>query len=251
MVKYILSLCMVLALQNHYLPAQETDPKTIIDKAEKKYKGNTGYGEMTMKIIRPDWSREISLKSWSKGTDLSLILVTAPARDEGTAFLKTRKEIRTWQPTIERVIKLPPSMMGQSWMSSDFTNDDLVKEASFIEDYYQKLLGDEEVEDRLCYKIELTPKEDAAVVWGKVVTWIDKEELIYMKTEYYDEDGYLINTLIASDIGPLGGRTLARKLEMIPADKKGNKTVIIYQYQEFDKPIEDDFFSIQNMKKVR
>jgi len=114
--------------------ANAQDAKTILEKADKHLRGNTSYTEMTMKVIRPDWSREISMKSWSKGRDLALILITAPVRDKGTTFLLRRPEVWNWIPSVERVIKIPPSMMMQSWMGSDFTNDDLVKESSTVED---------------------------------------------------------------------------------------------------------------------
>lgn len=214
-------------------------------------RGKTSRGEMKMKIIRPTWSREITMKSWTKGETLALILITNPARDKGTAFLKRNKEIWNWQPSIDRVIKLPPSMMMQSWMGSDFTNDDLVKESSVIKDYTHRLIGTEKIADRECYKVELNPKEDAAVVWGKVICWIDKKDFIEMKVECFDEDGYLVNTLYGKQIKLLGGKMLASVLEVIPADEPGHKTIIEYLRLEFDQSIDDSFFSQQNMKRVK
>jgi outer membrane lipoprotein-sorting protein len=225
--------------------------KEIVAKADQKMRGETSSGELKMTIERPTWNREMQMKMWSKGEKLALILVTAPARDKGTAFLKRDKEIWNWQPTIDRVIKLPPSMMMQSWMGSDFTNDDLVKQSSVVDDYTHKMLGSEKIEGYDCYKIEMIPTEEAAVVWGKVITWIDKKDFMQMKAEFYDEDGYLVNTMIGKDVKQLGGKLLPAKLEVIPADKKGNKTIIEYLSLEFDKPIEGEFFSVQNMKRVR
>lgn len=214
-------------------------------------RGKTSAGEMKMKIIRPSWSREITMKSWTKGETLALILITGPARDKGTAFLKRNKEIWNWQPSIDRVIKLPPSMMMQSWMGSDFTNDDLVQESSVIKDYTHRLIGAEKIADRDCYKIELIPKEEAAVVWGKVICWIDKKDFIEMKVECYDEDGYLVNTLYGKQIKSLGGKILASVLEVTPAAEPGHKTIIEYLRLEFDQNIDDGFFSQQNMKRVK
>lgn len=231
--------------------SQEIDPIEIIRKAELKFKGNSSRAETTMKIIRPDWSREIQMKSWSMGGDYLLILIQSPARDKGTAFLKRKKEIWNWQPSIERTIKLPPSMMSQSWMGSDFTNDDLVQEASMIKDYTHKYLGSEDINGRACHKLELIPKEDAAVVWGKIITWVDEAEDIYLKSEFYDEDGFLINTMRASDLKEIGGKFLATRMEMVPEDKPGNKTVIEYKLIEFEIPVNESFFSVQNMKRIR
>ncbi|GAB5552413.1 MAG: outer membrane lipoprotein-sorting protein [Saprospiraceae bacterium] len=235
---------------SNYAQAQMT-PKEIIRKSDEKLRGQSSTSTMKMTIVRPNWTREIQMKSWSKGTDYSLTLVTAPARDKGTAFLKREKEIWNWQPTIDRVIKLPPSMMMQSWMGSDFKNDDLVRESSAVEDYTHKLLEEEIIEGLPCYKIEMIPKEDAPVVWGKVICWIDKSDYMQLKTTFHDEDGYLVNTMYGKDIKELDGKKLPGRLEVVPEEEDGHKTVIEYLSLKFDQPIKESFFSLQNMKRVR
>jgi len=185
------------------------------------------------------------------GDEKALILVIAPARDKGTAFLKREKEMWNWQPNIDRVIKMPPSMMSQSWMGSDFNNDDLVKQSSIVVDYTHKHIGTEVIEDRECWKIELIPKENAAVVWGKIYSWISKNEYLQLKTEFYDEDDYLINTMRGKSIKNLGGKILPSILEITPEEEEGNKTIIEYLSLEFDIKIDDSFFSVQNMQRVR
>jgi outer membrane lipoprotein-sorting protein len=146
---------------------------------------------------------------------------------------------------------MPPSMMMQSWMGSDFTNDDLVKESSIIKDYTHRILGEEEIDGRLSYKIELIPKEDAPVVWGKIISWVDKKDFLQMKSEMYDEDGFLVNTMYGKNIKMLGGKLLPALLEVIPADEEGHMTQIEYNELEFDIPIESSFFSTKNLKRVR
>lgn len=225
--------------------------KDIIQEAYDKMSGESNSAEMTMKIIRPDWTREIGIKSWAKGTEKSLVLITAPARDNGAAFLKREKELWNWQPTINRVIKMPPSMMMQSWMGSDFTNDDLVRESSIVDDYSHKLLKDTVIDGRDAWKVELIPTEEAAVVWGKIEGYISKEGYLQLLFKYYDEDGYLVNTMILSDIKELGGRVIPTKMEMIPAENPDQKTLIVYNQMQFDISIDDGFFSIQSMKRVR
>ncbi len=227
------------------------DPKEVLRKAEDKLRGLTSISEMKMTVVRPTWKREMKLKAWSKGEDYSLILVTAPARDKGTAFLKREKEIWNWQPSIDRVIKLPPSMMMQSWMGSDFTNDDLVKHSSTLEDYTHKLLDAEMIDDRDCYVLELIPREEAAVVWGKVILWIDKKDYMELRTELYDEEGYLVNTIHGKNIKELGGKLLPSVLEIVPEEDPGNMTIIEQLWIEFDKPIKEQFFSVQSLKRVR
>ena len=236
-------------LASAFLQAQ--DAGEIVKKALDNFRGKSSKSTITMKIIRPGWSREIRMKAWSKGDKYSLIKILAPARDKGVAYLKVGKEIWNWQPSIERTIKLPPSMMGQSWMGSDFTNDDLVRESSEVRDYTHRIIGSDTLQGRECWKIELIPKEDAAVVWGKIIMWISKKDYLELRAEFYDEDGTLVNIMKASDIKNMHGRIIPVRLEMIPADKPGQKTVIVYEDIVFDIPIPDSFFSLQNMKKVR
>ena len=142
-------------------------------------------------------------------------------------------------------------MMSQGWMGSDYTNDDILKESSIVVDYTHKILGEEEVSDYNCYKIELTPKEDAAVVWGKVIKWISKEDYMQMKSEYYDEYGDLIRTEIASEVKWMDDRNIPTRIEVIPENKENQKTVIIVDNMKFNQNIPDNFFSQQNMKRVR
>lgn len=230
---------------------QEVDAREIIRKADQKMRGESSFIEMSMTIERPEWEREIQMKSWSLGTRKSLILITGPARDKGIAYLKREKEIWNWQPRIDRVIKLPPSMMMQSWMGSDFTNDDLVRESSILEDYTHHYVKDTMIRGYDAYKIELRPKEEAAVVWGKVHTYIDKKDYIQLMIKYFDEDGFLINTMHMYDIKQLDDRSIPTRLEMIPADKENQKTIVHYNYADFNIDIEENFFSLQNMKRVR
>lgn len=142
-------------------------------------------------------------------------------------------------------------MMSQSWMGTDFTNDDLVKEASILEDYEHTLVKDTIVDGRSCYKIHLQPKKQAAVIWGGIDLFIDPKNDIMLLAYYFDEEGILVNTMHASDIKNLGGRLLPGRMEMIPADKKGHKTVLIYNSLTFDKGIDDAFFTIQNMNRLQ
>ena len=223
----------------------------IVRKADQKMRGESNYAEMTMSIIRPDWTREISMKTWALGSEYSLILITGPARDKGVAYLKRGNEIWNWQPSIDRVVKLPPSMMSQSWMGSDFTNDDLVRESSIVTDYTHTLLGDTTIENRSAHKIELLPKENAAVVWGKILLYVSKDQYFQLLTKFYDEDMYLVNTMVGSDITQFDDREIPAKLTVIPADETGQKTVLEYQNIDFNINIDPSFFSIQKMKNLR
>ncbi len=246
-----MAVCMTLFFLTPFMGTAQT-AKEIIQKADEKMRGSeSAITEMTITIVRPKWSREMTLKSWSKGEELSLSLIKSPAKEKGITFLKRHKEIWNWMPSIERTIKLPPSMMMQSWMGTDFTNDDLVRESSVLNDYDHKIVGDSTIADRLCYKIQLIPKPDAPVVWGKLMVFIDKTDFIQLRREMYDEDGYLINIMNNSDIKEMGGKLVAAKMEMIPVEEPGNKTIMEFTSMEFDQPMEDSFFSTSNMKRIK
>ncbi|RKD91141.1 outer membrane lipoprotein-sorting protein [Mangrovibacterium diazotrophicum] len=234
-----------------FAQAQDLDIKTIVQRADEKFRGQSSESTMSMTIQRPGWSRTVEMKSWTLGTEYSMIYITAPAKERGQVFLKRESEMWNWMPNIERTIKIPPSMMMQSWMGSDFTNDDLVKESSLVKDYDHKLLGTDEIEGYQCYKIELLPHEDAAVVWGKILMWVTKEDYLWLKAEYYDEDGELINTEILSDIKHMDDRMMPTHLEMIPEDKPGQKTIMVFEQIKFNVDLKEDFFSIQNMKRIK
>ena len=231
--------------------AQGLSAKEIIRKADDKNRGLSSQGVMTMTVIRPDWTRTITMKTWSKSREYSLVLITAPAKDKGQVFLKIKTEMWNWVPSIDKTIKIPPSMMLQSWMGSDFTNDDLVKQSSIVVDYTHKLLDREKVREMDCYKIELTPLPDAPVVWGKVIMWVTVSGYDVWMAEYYDEDNKLVNVSNNYDIRRMGDREIPTRLEMIPVNKKSQKTVMHIDEMKFNTGIDESFFSQQNMKKIK
>jgi len=227
------------------------DAKEIVQKADELMRSRSSYSEMTMTIVKPDWSRTMSMKIWAFEPDYAMIYITEPARDKGIVTLKRKNEVWNWLPSAQKIIKIPPSMMLQSWMGSDFTNDDLVRQSSIVKDYNHKLIGEEKINGYDCHKIEMIPKPDAGVVWGKILTWISKEKFLQVKADYYDEDGYLVKSFAGSNEKKMGGRNILTHWEMIPEDKPGNKTVMEYSEIKFNYNVDASFFSEQNMKRVR
>ncbi|MDA9555436.1 outer membrane lipoprotein-sorting protein [Pelobium sp.] len=226
------------------------DAKEIVRLADQKMRGSTMQAEISIKTIRPTWSREMECKIWMKGNQLSMILIKSPVRDKGIAFFKKKKEVWNWIPALERTIKLPPSMMSQSWMGTDFTNDDLVKESSIVEDYQHSFIGDTIYQKRNCYIIQMIPKPETAVVWSKVIVFIDKKDFLELHSLFFDDDGQLINTMNSYDIKLMHDRIIPTRFEMIPSDKKGQKTEMIYKNIQYNKPIDDAFFSTDKMKTL-
>ncbi len=243
-----LSALLSLLLPTAFVAAQ--DATDIIRKADDLMRGKSSYAQITMTIEKPQWKRTMTMKAWSLEPDFSLVYVTEPARDKGTVTLKRGNEVWNWLPSVQKVIKIPPSMMLQSWMGSDFTNDDLVRASSIVKDYTHALLGRERYEGQECYKIELVPKPEAGVVWAKVVVWISTAGYLELKTEYYDEDGALVKSFLGSNVRTFGDRRLPAHWEMIPYDQPGNKTILDYDELRFNEKIGTDFFSLQNMRRV-
>jgi outer membrane lipoprotein-sorting protein len=241
----------VLILAIATMAATGQDAKEILQRMENNIRGDASYTEMTMETVRPRYTREISMKSWTLGDDFALIYVTAPARDEGTAFLKRGNEIWNYVPNIDRTVKMPPSMMSQSWMGSDFSNDDLVRGISVIDDYDHELLGGETVDGQECYKIELTPYPETPVVYEKVLYWVSRKYYLPVKVENYDEYGEMVSTIHFSDVKTMDGRPMPSIVEMIPEDKRNHRTVITYNEADFGIDISEGFFSIQNLTSVR
>ncbi|MBS1653525.1 MAG: outer membrane lipoprotein-sorting protein [Bacteroidetes bacterium] len=230
--------------------APQQDATEIVRKANDLMMGRSSQSTATMTVTRPSWTRKVEMKTWSLGNDYYMVQITAPAQDKGQVFLKRFNEMWNWMPNISRIIKIPPSMMGQNWMGSDFTNNDLVKANSIVNDYNHKILGSETVEGYDCYKIELTPKEDAAVVWDKIITWIAKDKFFILKSEFYNEDGELVNRETQSDIKHFDDRDLPAKLVMTPVKEKGKQTIFEFQKLDFNVSLKPEFFSQQNMKNI-
>lgn len=249
----LLGLTCIWLLSVNTASTQTLTATEIVKRAQDKVNGLSSKGTMKMTIVRPGWSREVTMKSWSLGTDFYMIYITSPAKDAGQVFLKRHNDMWNWMPSINRMIKIPPSMMGQSWMGSDFTNDDLVKMNSMVDDYQHQITGSEVIEGYDCYIIEFIPKPEAAVVWGKIIVWISKKEYYELQAEYYDEDNALANSMRASDIRQMGDRMLPSRMVMIPrdTDKEGFETRLEMMDTLFNIKIEEDFFSQQNMKTVR
>lgn len=224
--------------------------ESLIQSAENYLRSNTYYAEMKITSVRPKYERTMTLKSWSKGTKKGVILITSPAKEKGIVFLKLEDQVWNWMPALDRVIKMPPSMMGQSWMGTDFTNDDLIQQSSTIDDYDCKIVGEEKVEGVDCYRLELIPKEDAMVVWGKLEMWIEKGGTYIMKQHFYDEDLDLINTMQGYNVKTFGDKTIPSKMVMIPQDKNGHQTILEYMDMKLGMEIEDEFFTVQGIKNL-
>jgi outer membrane lipoprotein-sorting protein len=242
-----LTLALLLSVPAAAAPA----PTELVNKAETLLWGSTLHADFDMTIKTESWERKLGLKVWMDRPGKSLIRVVAPAKDEGITSLRLGQEMWNYIPNIERTIKIPPSLMLQPWLGSDFSNDDLVKESSLVNDYSHKLLGEVATADGHAYQVELLPRPDAAVVWGKLVYTI-RDDFVPLKLEYFDERGTLIRTLAYADIRPMGGnRTIPTRWEMQPHNKPGKRTVITIKSIVYDKPMDAALFSLRTLNNKR
>jgi len=244
-------LLVALATASAGLAGQDIDAREIVRRANDLARGLNSYSTASMQIVRPGWTREMAMESWSLGTDYYMILITAPARDKGQVFLKRENDMWNWVPRIQRSVKIPPSMMNQSWMGSDFTNNDLVRVDSLVIDYTQTIIGEETIEGYATYQIELMPLPEAPVVWGRVLLWIAQDEYFMLRAEYYDEDGELINRQTASDVKLMDDREIPTRMVMEDAKKPGHRTIMITETVDFHIDVDEAFFSQQQMRRVR
>jgi outer membrane lipoprotein-sorting protein len=219
----------------------------ILDRMDKLYRSDQSTAYMTMKIVTPHWQRSMKLRSWTKGLEKTFIVIDYPRKDKGVTTLKKGNEMWNYFPKINKVIKVPPSMMMGSWMGSDFTNDDLVKENTKKNDYTSKIIKETETE----YEIELLPKKETVTVWGKIILKVEKKRTLPLAEDYYDEKGKLVRTMTFSKIEKVDGKEIPMKMVLIPLTKEGNQTVVEYTKIDFNTKINDSFFSKKNLQKRR
>ena len=226
------------------------DATDIVRDALNHWRGTSSQGAMTMTIHRPDWERSMSMESWTQGEKRSLVRVTAPRKDRGNGTLMDGNKMWSFSPKINRVIKVPSSMMSQSWMGSDFSNKDISRTDDIVEQYDHTLLSESEFDGHIVYEVQSVPYEDAAVVWGKEVLLVRSDNVL-IEHRFYDQDGELVKMLRTLEIGEMGGRTVALQQRMEKVAAPGAWTEIIVDSVEFDVDLSDNVFTLSNLRNPR
>jgi outer membrane lipoprotein-sorting protein len=219
----------------------------LVRDAVNYYRGDASFSVVDMTIHRPDWERTLTIKAWTKGEKDSLFTIIAPPKDNGNGTLKRGKEMWIFNPKVNRVIKLPPSMMSQSWMGSDFSNNDLAKSDTIIDEYTHEITGTEIHDGKKVYIITSIPKPDAPVVWGMQRLRV-REDLVFLSQEFYDEDHELVKTMTGSEIEMLGGKVFPRVWKMQKADAKEEYTILTYGELQFKEDLPDELFTLSSLK---
>ncbi len=228
-------------------PAAEDRLETIVRTIDQLYRSDSSYSEVEMSIVTPHWQRTLDMKVWTAGMEKTFVRILSPKKESGMGTLRLGSQMWNYLPRTNKIIKIPPSMMMSSWMGSDFTNDDLVKEFTFVDDYTFRMTTPADAAEGLLH-LECRPKPGRAIVWNKVAITVREQDYLPVRLDYYDEKERLMRTLTYSDVAVLGGRTLPTLLEMTPRNKTGQATRIRYKKVEFDAAVDEQTFSLRHLR---
>jgi outer membrane lipoprotein-sorting protein len=229
---------------------ESPDPNELIRLAMEHWRGVTSYSDMTMTIHRSDWQRSFSMQAWTRGDKHSLVRVTEPKKDAGNGTLILDQNMWSYSPKVNRIIKVPSSMMSQSWMGSDFSNKDISKSTDIIDQYQHTLVASEERDGHIFYTIESVPHEEAAVVWGKEVLVL-RDDHVMIRQEFWDQDGVLVKEMNALEVAPMDGREIATHMRMHKLESADEWTDMIVNSVDFDIELSDSLFTLSNLRNPR
>jgi outer membrane lipoprotein-sorting protein len=230
------------------LLAAENQAREIVIKVDELYRADTSKALVEMEIVTPHWQRTLKINVWSKDMDKTFIRILEPKKEHGIATLRIGNEMWNYLPKTNKVMKIPPSMMMSSWMGSDFTNDDLVKEFTFLESYHFEMITINAPIEGVLY-IKCIPKEGLPIVWGYITIAVQEDGYMPLWQKYYDEKGNLVREMIFKETKTFGDRIVPSVLELIPKNKEGQKTVLRYLDAEFDIPLDSETFTLRNLRK--
>jgi len=231
-------------------PAVAIDAERLVEDSFNYVRGKASVATVVMTIHRPDWQREMTIKAWTRGQKESLFYIDAPPKDHGNGTLKKGREMWMFNPKVNRVIKVPPSMMSKSWMGSDFSNNDLAKTDSLLAEYTHSVIATERHEGKKVYVIKSMPKPDAPVIWGMQKLKV-REDLIWLSQEFFDEDLQPVKAMTTLEIMMLGGKLYPKVWRMQKVDENGKYTQLRYSFLEFKTNLPDSVFTLANLRRPR
>jgi len=220
----------------------------IVKKVDELYRAKTSRALVEMEIITPHWQRTLKMDIWSKSLDKTFIRILEPKKERGIATLRIETEMWNYLPKTNKVMKIPPSMMMSSWMGSDLTNDDLVKEFTFLESYHFEMTTVDNPEDGVLY-IKCIPKEGLPIVWGHIIVAVQEDDYMPLWQNHYDEKGKMMREMVFKEIKTFGDRDIPSVLEVIPKTKEGHKTILRYLEAQFNIPLDEEIFTLRNLRK--
>lgn len=224
--------------------------ETIIRMGEKQTRGETTQAIMVMDILRPDYSRRLKVRAWTLGHQHALVEILDPLKEEGVCSLRVQSEMWNYLPKTDQVVRVPTSLMLQSWMGSDFTNDDLMKASSLIRDYRHRLLRREKVGGDRTNLIECLPKPDAPVVWGKILYWARIKDNLPVKQQFFDDSGNLVRTLTFSNFRKMDDRIIPTLVLVDKADNPRERTIVSYEKILYDRRLSRQIFDKEAIRGI-
>jgi hypothetical protein len=231
--------------------AQNLPPvEKVVDSVDRLFRADSSYAVMEMQIVTPNWQRTLRMRAWSEGTTKTFIRILEPQKERGMATLRIGSEMWNYLPNVQKEIRIPPSMMMSAWMGSDFTNDDLVKEFTFKNDYNFSYASVKDPKPGTLY-IQCVPKPGRPIVWGSVLLEVNASSLIPDAERYFDQKGNLVRVMSFKDVKSFGDRRIPSVLELIPQNKKGNMTVIRYLEASFNIDVPPGTFTRRNLADFR
>ena len=234
------------------VPSRATghDLDTVIRTIDEMFRSTSSHTVVEMQIVTPDWERTLEMEMWTLGMDRTFVRILSPRKEKGVGTLRIDKDMWNYLPKVGKTIKVPPSMMTSAWMGSDFTNDDLVSEISFVRDYSHEFTTVEGGDKAHLY-IESVPHDGVPVVWGAVITAVEESGYLPVWEKYYDEKGRLMRSFYFTEPRMFGKRRIPAVLTVVPEKKEGNRTVMVYREAEFDVEIDDDVFTLRHLRSTK
>ena len=227
----------------------ELDLHAVVKHFEDLYRSTSSVSEAELTVVRPRGARALRMKTWTLGEERSLVVISAPPREEGTATLKVDRNLWNYLPRIRRTIRIPPSMMLSPWMGSDFTNDDLVKESSYSTDYTYRVVGRHKSPDG--WLIEFAAKPDIVGLWERFELVVSADGELPLESRWYDRKGRLARTLVWENVKAFDGRRIPTRLTLIPTADEGHKTIMVYHTIDFDVTVPESTFSLSRLERKR
>jgi len=233
------------------LSAGQPSLTDVLSELDQLYRSNNSHSRVSMHIVTEHWERTLVMDTWSEGTDKTFIRVLSPARQVGSATLRIGSEMWNYLPNTNSTVRIPPSMMTGSWMGSDITNNDIVKEITYSDDYTAEYVMTPENADHSrtdLYYMKLTPKQSTAVVWSYIICAISTDPVLPVREEYYDQHNSLIKTVTFSEVQETGGRIIPTVMQVIPANKPGQSTAVTWSDAAFNQGVDGDIFTLDNLQ---
>jgi outer membrane lipoprotein-sorting protein len=236
-------------LPTSFIKDGKVDLDAVVKHFEDLYRSDSSISVAELTVTRPNRERTMTMKSWTRGREKALIVIQAPVREAGTATLKVDDNLWNYLPRIKRTIRIPPSMMLASWMGSDFTNDDLVRESSFTDDYTYELVGRSEEPPGWLVRFEAKP--DTVGLWKSLELVVSEDGTIPLVARYYDRKDRLARTMTWDEVREFDGRRIPSHMTLIPEDEEGHKTEMRYHEIDFDVEVPESTFSLSNLEQQR